>query len=177
MPPGITPLKNIFTLLKRLRWFLTLAILFIAVGLCWYGWHSGGGIVWIAFISALLLLLLAAVWSGKITFWLARRLGNQILRSRDLASRRLANANLQQGKKLAYLGGKELGKNIAGVKQALGQARNSLGQDLRVKPGNVTWISAPPDPHSPDVVCPTCGRGLRSGAKFCDRCGKPIMRS
>jgi hypothetical protein len=174
MPTGITPLKGFFTLLRRLRWFLTLAILLVAAGLGWYGWHSGGGIVWIGFIIALLLLLVVAIWGGKITFWLARRLGHQILGNRNLASHRFVNSGLQQGGKLIHLGGKELEKNIAGVKQALGQARNSLGQDLRVKPGKVTWVSEPPDPNNPDAVCPACGRGVRSEAKFCDHCGKPI---
>jgi type VI protein secretion system component VasK len=177
MPLGITPLKDILTLLKRLRWFLTLVIFFVAAGLAWYGWQSGRGLVWIVFGSVLLLLLVVVVWGSKITFWLARRLEHQILRNQSLASRRLVNTGLQQGEKLVQLGSKELEKNINGAKQVLSQALNSLGQDFRAKPGKVTWVSAPPAPHNPDAVCPACGQGVRIGAKFCDHCGKPIMHS
>lgn len=171
---GITPLKDISTLLKRLRWFLTLVIVFATVGLAWYSWHSGRELVFIVF-GSVLLLLVVVVWGSKITFWLARRLGRQILRNRSPGSRGLVNAGLQQGEKLVQLGSKEIEKNINGVKQVLGQARNSLSQNLRVKPGKVTWVSAPPAPHNPEAVCPSCGQGVRSGARFCDHCGKPTM--
>ena len=177
MPLDITPLKNILALLKRLRWFLTLVIFFIAAGLAWYGWQSGRGFVWIVFGSVLLLLVVVMVWGGKITFWLARRLTHQVLRNQSLASRRLVNIGLQQGKKLVQSGSKELEKSINGAKQVLGQALNSLGQGFRAKPGEVTWVSEPPAPHNPDAVCPACGQRVRSGAKFCDHCGKPIMHS
>ncbi len=177
MPSGIPPLKNVPTLLKRLRWLLTLVILFVAAGLAWYGWQSGRGLVWIAFGSVLLLLLVVMVWGGKITLWLVRSIEHQILRNQGLASRQLVHTGLQQGKKLVQSGSKKLEKDIHGAKQVLDQALNSIGQDFRPKPGKVTWVSAPPTPHTPDAVCPACGQGVRSGANFCDHCGKPIMQS
>jgi len=175
MPLSIPPLKDIPVLLKRLRWFLTLVIFFIAVALAWYGWQSGKRLVWIAFGGALLLLLVVVAWGGKITFWLARRLAHQILRNPSLASRRLVDTGLQQGEKLVQLGGEEFGKNIQGAKQALGQTLNRLGQNFRVRPGKVTWVTAPPTSQNPEVVCPTCGQGVRSGANFCDHCGSPLI--
>jgi hypothetical protein len=177
MPLGITPLKDILLLLKRLRWFLTLVIFFVAAGLAWYGWQSGRGPVWIVFGSVLLLLLGVVVWGGRITFWLARRFTHQILHNQRLVSRRFVNTGLQQGKKLVQSGSKELEKNINGVKQVLGQAMKNLGQGFQAKPGKVTWVSAPPAPQNPDVVCPVCRQRVRSGAKFCDHCGKPMRHS
>lgn len=171
----IPPLKHALSLLKRLRWFLMLVILVIALAVAWYGWQRGGGLVWIVFGGMLLLLVVVGIWGGKMTSWLARRLEHRILRNQRFASRRLVNAGLQQGEKLARLGGKELEKNIDGARQALGQALNNFGQGSRVKPGKVTWVKVPP-PHYPNDVCPACGKGVRSGANYCDHCGKPIKR-
>jgi hypothetical protein len=177
MPLGITPLKDILILLKRLRWFLTLVIFFVAAGLAWYGWQSGRGPVWIVFGTLLLLLLGVVIWGGRIAFWLARRLTYQILHNQNLVSRRFVNTGLQQGEKLVQSGSKELEKNINAVKQVLGKAMKSLGQDFRAKPGKVTWVSAPPTPQNTDAVCPACRQRVRSGANFCDHCGKPIRHS
>jgi hypothetical protein len=174
---GIPPTKYIFYLLKRLRLFLMLAIFFLAIGLAWFGWQNGRGFVWIVFGSVLLLLFVVMVWGSKITFWLARRLGHRILRNRSLASSQLVNAGLQQGEKIIQLSSKEIGKNIHGVQQVLGQARNGLGKDFRVKPGKVTWVSLPPAFQNTDAVCPACQHEVRHGAKFCDHCGTPIIHS
>ncbi len=177
MPLGITTLKDLLSLLKRLRWFLALVIFFAAVGLAWYGWQSGRGLVWIVFGSVFLLLVVVVILGGKISFWLARRLTNQILRKQSLDSRRLVSTGLRQGEKLVHLGRNELGKKVTGVKQGLDQALTSVSQEFQTKPGKVTWVSVPPASLYSDSVCPACGRGLRSGAKFCDHCGKPIRHS
>ncbi len=177
MPLGITTLKDLLTLLKRLRWFLALVIFFAAAGLAWYGWQSGRGLVWIVFGSVFLLFVVIVVLGGKISFWLARRLINQLLHNKSSTSQRLASPGLQQGEKLIQLGKNELGKNVTGIKQEIGQTLTSFSHEFRTKPGKVTWVSAPPTSPYSDLVCPACGRGLRSGAKFCDHCGKPIRHS
>jgi hypothetical protein len=174
MPPASTPLKGVATLLKRLRWLLMLAILSVAVGLAWYGWQSRGGLVWFVLGGLLLLSVVVMILGSKIAFWLARRLEHQILRRQSEASRRLVNAGLQQGERFAQLSSQRWEKNIQGAKQVLGQARGSLAQDRWWgSPGKVTWISVP---RGPDAACPSCHHEVRSGAKFCDQCGKPIGR-
>jgi hypothetical protein len=174
MPTNITPVKHSPALPKRQRWFLMPVILFLAIGLAWFGWQNGIGFVWIVFGIVLLLLFVIMVWGGKIAFWLARRLGHRILHNGSSASRGLINTGLQQGEKIINLSSKEIGKNIHGAQQVLGQARDNLGKDFRAKPGKVTWVSLPSTSQNSDAVCPACRKEVRPGAKFCDHCGTPL---
>ncbi len=162
-------------LLKILRWFLALLILFAALGLAWLAWVTGRGFVWIVFGCVLLVLFLVVVWGGKITSWLARRLERRILHSHGQAPIRVVAAGLQQGKNLVQLSHARLDKNIQSVDRVLAGARQNLENGLPGNRGTLTWVSMP-SPHNEAGFCPACGRELRSAARFCDRCGKPIMR-
>lgn len=168
-------LSKFFTLLNRVRWFLTLFILFPAVGLVWYGWHTSRGLAWIAIFEALLLLLLALVWGSNIARLLARRIEHQIVHKQIMSAHELVDSSLQQGEKLVQSSNKKFKKNINSTRQSLDQALYRFRQDWQRGKGKVTWITASPF-QEPGPVCQACGQRQRNGAKFCDRCGKPIFR-
>lgn len=164
MPQSVTPRKRVPWFL----WFLAAAIFLVGIGMVWYGWYNGRGLVWILIGGLIVLALIVLVGGTRITLWLAHRLERQILRKPSLASQHLVHTGLQQGGKLVQLGGRALGESVNGARQTL----NSLGQEQWRKTGTVTWISAPS--RRRDGICPACGHGVRRGAKFCDRCGKPL---
>ena len=90
MPQSVTPRKRVPWFL----WFLAAAIFLVGIGMVWYGWYNGRGLVWILIGGLIVLALIVLVGGTRITLWLAHRLERQILRKPSLASQHLVHTGL-----------------------------------------------------------------------------------
>jgi len=138
----------------------------IALGLGYRLWRVGlrdGLSSLLGLAVCLLLIIVIPLARGKIRQWTQRR-----------ASERTAEVGKHIAKQ-AVREGAELAEDL--LERGAETAKGALGTLADEVKGDWERHVAPPgaDPSSPRAArCSSCGSFLRSGAKFCDKCGEPL---
>ncbi|MBC7249995.1 MAG: zinc ribbon domain-containing protein [Anaerolineae bacterium] len=156
-----------------LRHLVTIVLVLLALVLGYRAWQTGfPATMSLPVLMPLLLclILIVAVLLGRrgIRCWALERAarGQRVLQKR--LARRMAQKGREKGEQILEKGEEALERGVGAARQALSSLVSEVQADWQ-RPG------APTQPRQRQAPrCPHCGYFVRPGAKFCDRCGKPL---
>ena len=157
-------------LLRNLTAIIAVVLALIALALGYQAWRMGFPATTppsVLIPLAICLILIVAVLLARKK--IQRRALASALRGQAAVQKRIANRVVQEGREK---GEEILEKGVDTAKDALSTLASEVKADWK-------RYVAPSRPARSQVLlsprCPHCGHLLRSGAKFCDRCGKPLQ--
>ncbi len=118
----------------------------------------------------LCLILIVAVLLGRrgIRRWALERAARGQTALQKRLARRMAQEGREKGEQILEKGEEALERGVGAAREALSSLVAEVQAD-RQRP------VAPTQTHQRRAPrCPHCGYFVRAGAKFCDRCGKPL---
>jgi len=161
-------------LLRNLVTIVLVALFLIALALGYWAWRMGFPAtmpVPILIPLALCLILIVAIVLGrsKIRRWALASAARGQARVQKRVAEDLIQEGREKGQQVLQKGEKVLEKGVDAAKGAISSLAGEVQADWQ------RHVSGPAPAVQQAPRCPQCGYFVRAGAKFCDRCGKPLQ--
>jgi len=143
---------------------MVILLALVALALGYRAWRSGfpAAIFTLIRLAPLLVLIIIVFLArGKIGQWMRTRASQ----GKTMAQRRIAKGVVQEG---IDRGEAVLERGAETAKEALATLAEEVKADWERS------VAKPRPARLQAPRCPFCGHLLRSGAKFCDHCGRPL---
>jgi hypothetical protein len=161
-------------LLRNLTTIVLGVLVLVTIALGYWAWRMGFPAtmptsILVPLGICLILILAILVGRRRIQRWALASASRGQAAVQKRVAKRMVQGGREKGEEILEKGEEVLEKGVDTAKDAL----STLASEVKADWKRYVAQPRPTQPQAPR--CPECGYLVRSGAKFCDRCGKPLQ--